>query len=222
MSDIIYSVEVTAILVVLKEQWPIAEIKLRYALTSLQDKLAASRVEPKGEITDMDIVVGLPIEAPSAPREFWVAESTPYTDDRCISKASADMLFGGDDFWKSEYIHVIEYSAWEALQRELDKAKHLVEVSWTRDAINKLQSDLDAKEQINQRQYEISMEDFSNLEKLRTELAEAKADLETIRSYEKSELGKSHALAKDNGQKEPALKCAINPSDSQCAGEREE
>jgi hypothetical protein len=51
-------------------------------------------------------------------REFWIRQGvefeTDQTFDQIINEETSRMLFGGDPFWKKEYVHVIEHSAYAA------------------------------------------------------------------------------------------------------------
>lgn len=60
-------------------------------------------------------------------REWWIAEATERTEERVITNDRADMMFGGDDFWKSEYIHVIEKSTYDSLSAKLTVAVSALE-----------------------------------------------------------------------------------------------
>lgn len=56
-------------------------------------------------------------------REFWVSELTEYNEyeRQVISEELGKRMFGRENFWKSRYIHVIEYSAYLAEKERADR-----------------------------------------------------------------------------------------------------
>lgn len=80
------------------------------------------------------------------PRE-WTLLKRNYGDDNgkpeyCVADLSLPLSARDPDAWSD--VHVIEHSAYAAVCAEREKYKHLVEVSWTRDAIDNLERKLTA------------------------------------------------------------------------------